>query len=496
MSTTVDDLLRASDLGLEPLAGLGGADRTVSWAHTSELADPAQWLEGGELLLNVGMGISDDADDQIAYLRRLNDRRVAAWAIGERHSGTRRRLHASLLAEADRLGFPILAVSDDTPFVQITHFVWDANKDAAQRRLVTQGQVLQALRQRTQGSATIDELVARLEEVAGYRLYALTLAGDPLLQEGRPVPPDAADAFAADPGSFAVPDGWRVPLMVGGRDAGVLVALQRGDREPMGLAAVRHIATVIEVETADLYRQRSNRRRDGAVLLTRLLTGHVPKNAVALLEASGLSSHDEVEVIVVASTADSANGDALHMLLADARVPHLVVAADETVLLVQADGRARALLSRSGYIAGVSSPGTELTGTALKRREAAWALGRAVTSAPGTIVEYASDPVAAHWLPQDLDVLQQLVADVLGPVLDYDETQGTDLIASLRVYFSHDRRLKESADKLFVHKHTLAYRLRRIEKMTGRSLSNVGDTAELWMALCALDVESDPKFST
>ena len=39
-----------------------------------------------------------------------------------------------------------------------------------------------------------------------------------------------------------------------------------------------------------------------------------------------------------------------------------------------------------------------------------------------------------------------------------------------------------------IHKHTLAYRLKRVEQLTGRSLATTGDLAELWLALRALDV--------
>jgi PucR family transcriptional regulator, purine catabolism regulatory protein len=34
-----------------------------------------------------------------------------------------------------------------------------------------------------------------------------------------------------------------------------------------------------------------------------------------------------------------------------------------------------------------------------------------------------------------------------------------------------------------VHKQTLVYRIRQIETMTGRDLSNTADVARLWLAL-------------
>jgi purine catabolism regulator len=36
-----------------------------------------------------------------------------------------------------------------------------------------------------------------------------------------------------------------------------------------------------------------------------------------------------------------------------------------------------------------------------------------------------------------------------------------------------------------VHKQTLVYRMRRVETLTSRSLSDTGDVADLWLALQA-----------
>jgi purine catabolism regulator len=36
---------------------------------------------------------------------------------------------------------------------------------------------------------------------------------------------------------------------------------------------------------------------------------------------------------------------------------------------------------------------------------------------------------------------------------------------------------------LFCHRHTLRYRIRRIEELTGRDLGNARDRIEFWLAL-------------
>ncbi|MFD8595967.1 helix-turn-helix domain-containing protein [Kitasatospora sp. NPDC059646] len=41
------------------------------------------------------------------------------------------------------------------------------------------------------------------------------------------------------------------------------------------------------------------------------------------------------------------------------------------------------------------------------------------------------------------------------------------------------------ADRMFVHRNTVRYRLERIEQLTGRSLQSTHDRFQLWLALLA-----------
>ena len=54
---TVRDIVNLPGLGLELVAGAAGADNSIGWVHVSELPDPTQWLEGGELLITTGLGV-------------------------------------------------------------------------------------------------------------------------------------------------------------------------------------------------------------------------------------------------------------------------------------------------------------------------------------------------------------------------------------------------------------------------------------------------------
>jgi len=63
-----------------------------------------------------------------------------------------------------------------------------------------------------------------------------------------------------------------------------------------------------------------------------------------------------------------------------------------------------------------------------------------------------------------LDVLP-FVRRTIGPVLDYDEEHGTDLVDTLEAYFSNDRNLARTGTALQIHVHTVTQRLERITKL-------------------------------
>ena len=58
---TVAALVAAPSLGLEVVAGRAGLDRAIDAAAVSELTEPGPWLQGGELLLTIGLLLDESA---------------------------------------------------------------------------------------------------------------------------------------------------------------------------------------------------------------------------------------------------------------------------------------------------------------------------------------------------------------------------------------------------------------------------------------------------
>ena len=83
---------------------------------------------------------------------------------------------------------------------------------------------------------------------------------------------------------------------------------------------------------------------------------------------------------------------------------------------------------------------------------------------------------------QDDEALKLYCDSVLGPLEDENQ-YGDELIRSLEAFIEQNGQWERAARKLYCHRHTLRYRIRRVEELTGRDLSSARDRIEIWLAL-------------
>ncbi len=84
---------------------------------------------------------------------------------------------------------------------------------------------------------------------------------------------------------------------------------------------------------------------------------------------------------------------------------------------------------------------------------------------------------------QDDDALSSYCRSVLDPIEQGEGEYGDELVRSLDVFIEHNGHWEKAANALFCHRHTLRYRIRRVEQLTGRDFSNARDRIEFWLAL-------------
>ena len=134
---TVAELIADPELGLELVGGPRAAPTAKSRPPPSpSWPIPGPWLQGGELLLTIGL-LLPQTDRRLPVLpRRTRRRRCAGHRAGARRrappSSARRR---RLITAADEIGMPLLTVPDPVPFIAVTKAVFAYRARAERQEL-------------------------------------------------------------------------------------------------------------------------------------------------------------------------------------------------------------------------------------------------------------------------------------------------------------------------------------------------------------------------
>ncbi|MCK1823141.1 PucR family transcriptional regulator [Streptomyces sp. XM83C] len=138
-------------------------------------------------------------------------------------------------------------------------------------------------------------------------------------------------------------------------------------------------------------------------------------------------------------------------------------------------------------VVGLSAPaGPIAAAAAYKQAEQALSVARR----RGRVCVEHEQLAAGSVLPLLADDAVKAFADgLLRALHEHDATGRGDLVASLRAWLSRHGQWDAAAADLGVHRHTLRYRMRRVEEILGRSLDDPDVRMELWLALKATSAE-------
>ena len=496
MAITVAELVAHPLLNLRFLAGEEGGARLVSWAHTSDLPNPTEWLGPGDFLMSNGLNISSEADDQVSFLENVVQAGLSGLGIGDDvHAPA---LTEALLERADGLAFPLLTIPHEVPFVAVSRAVANANSGEEQKRLVRTVQLYEVLRSAVSSGRLGAALIRALEAQLGCVLALVDIeSGLPVLTADRRPPPGLVERLREElrarrgifPGVLRVEHDGSVAcaIRVPADRTIALLALGNGQPAP-DLSLLQHAANIVALEVERVSAERRHSWRLGSELLAHLLERRLdPASASRQLRELGIDP--ERVVIAAFRPPASAPPDAdLHHQLAGRGLVHLVHRNAQHVLAAIADD-AEALTGLRAAVGaeiplGVSDPLRRPDRVPDAAREALWAEA-AARNLGGAVARYGD--ATPLFLPRTLGEAETAAERIMGPLLTYDRDHGSDLVRSLRVFLEHNRSWQRSAEALHVHKQTLVYRMRRVEELTGRSLRETGDVVQLWLGLRALD---------
>ncbi len=433
--TTVKTLLDLPGLRLRPRAGAELLDRPVTRIYVTELSDPGRYLSAGELVLSglLWWHQPGDAEPFVADLARAG---AAALAASGADSGG---IPDDLIEACVRHRIPLLEVPIDLSFSVVTEQVvlaLAAASESSRKRLLAVA------------DASVETLLEHVSAELGLPCWVLSGLGREVAGTAPlPMPaPDVVRRFAAREqgaltlvpveGAHAVP--WLIAV------GGPLSTAQEELAE--------ELAELVGVARARLKRPEP---RAG-------------ETRVVALRTEGSEESRDVLLELLPSAVVESGGETTYAVTAD--WPSDVVTALSTV---------EPLLSARRVLCGVGDA----------REVARYALEVAAAE-PGPVSVIPGDEVDVHRLllaGAPAELRSALRRRVLGPLLDYDAEQHSDLVHTVRVFLECSGSPTRAAKALHVHVNTLRYRIGRASELLGTDLTEFTDQLDVYLALRAGD---------
>lgn len=532
---TVGELLR--DLDVRLLAGENGTAAPVRWVHISELEDPTAWMSGGELLLTTGLQLTT-AKRQRAFVARLADHQLAGLGFGT--GFTHATVPPAIVAAARERELPLYEIPYDVPFIAVTERAFSRlvnEQYAVLRRAIAAHERLERIVLSERG---LDAVVAALTTLIGGSILVFDARGGLLVQRafrqqlgdeglGELARELRERARSGERQSFApaahelAGRALALPVAVSGpREAGVsesgvplqawLVAVKDdGGFSELDRLTLHQAVTIVALELLRRRVAEDTERRLAGDVLAAIVSGDLAGPELERrLAPFGLG--ERVGAIVLApprpggaalATAEAALAAALRSEAADglaARTDGLVCALvpglEEDDLFALAD-RVAAHATRSLDAPLRLGVGRAVAGGQARHafHEARCALEARVLAAPAgengdgaqtttTVATYRDLGTFQLLLSlQDDDALRLFCDSVLAPIEQSEGAYGGELMRSLEAFIEENGQWERAARRLYCHRHTLRYRMRRVEELTGRSLGSARDRIEFWLAL-------------
>ncbi|QWF83900.1 hypothetical protein HUW46_07343 [Amycolatopsis sp. CA-230715] len=473
-------LLNRPELGLSLVAGEAGLDRPLRFAHSIDLADPAPWLSGGELVLTTGAHLSERQAD---YVRGLDRAGVSAlgFGVGLSHDTVPR----SIVDAADELGLPVLEVPLPTPFAAVTKAVLDRLAELRYEEVL---RVSRAQPKMTR---------AALRNGAGgivRELSAATGAATVFLGPGKEVEATCSRAARADvdevvalagaaTGSAVVTKGRAISVHAVGVGGAVHGWLAVAGAHPLGPAEqvlLGHAASLLALDKEKPRRLRAERNRLGATLLGLLLSDPALEPRLRSQFADVVDRSAGIRVLAVRTDDPERILADIDDALSECDLPLLArESADEVIALLPGGfaGARVAALSPAAARAGLSGPHplSELHHALSEARLAAAASEEHLT-------EFDSlTGGALLTAPGSRAVLDSVAEGTIAKLHAHDPV----LVTSLRAFLEANGQGETAATAIGVHRHTLRNRLDRAAEVLGCDLGSARVRAELLLAILA-----------
>ncbi|MFJ5965872.1 PucR family transcriptional regulator [Bacillus sp. NPDC093026] len=519
------------------LAGQNGLERLIQWVTIVEIIEDTSRLSEGELLVTTGFGLAENEERRLRLKRLIQSHRLSAIAIYKGVYLT--EIPASLIEAANVSGIPLIEIPSHVNFSDITKAILEQIVNSQLHQLKYSAAIHQRLTHLNVSNKNVTQITNELAHLTAANIVVLdvflhqtaaSLTKDEVtyspsfgfMTESETIATNSLLKQAEEKGRLVFETNGEFvlaacPVIAMGDIFGFIVALKKKKEwHHLDAIAIEHGGAVYAIEWLKQKAIQDTENQMQGHLLDDILQQQYTEESYVMEQATKLQydMNDEQVVIYVQfqhqhTQLDHQMVQRLSQLLTSIferrQIPFLLKARLDSIFVLTPAGKksfqatewyraADECRSTWSYffpihpiVIGIGKSYDQISLFAKSAKEAQYAAKLLpLLKTDQSIIHYQKLGLYGMLLEMNEAGmnLHDFYVELLSPLL-YTKKQGADLIHTLEVYLTHNENIQKSAGELFIHRHTLSYRLKQIEAKTGCSLKSTDDRMKLQLSIMA-----------
>lgn len=502
MTITIREAMQLPDMVQTRLiAGAGGLDNPIRWVTIVEVLEDTSRLQEGEFLITTGFGLAEDKERLDSFIPSLAQRSLSGVAI---HTGFYlREIPDAFIEMANRYDLPLIEIPAEINFSTITKAILQPIVNRQFETLAYSQAIHNRMIDAALSKGGLAAIAAELAALTGGAVTLVDALGFEVTQHG------GMDDVATE----AVQESAHsVPIRASREHFGTLTLVKpKHAWKDLDDVALQHASTLCALEYVKERAVSATEWRLKGDFVEELLNGRqmstgelesrcrmlgYPLAGGHLVAAMKVDVKDEESRSVFHQSAITlmrrlCDRHQRSYLLRERPNCLLFVLPDDRTslqLLEQFSTRWERLHSAHPLHVALSNPRDQLTDVAAASEEALFALvAFPLLVSSNRLIRYRDMQGYQFLFPyhRSEEALMELWKPLLDPLIRYDTRHNQQLTETLDVYLKQNGNGLQTSQALYIHRHTLKYRLTQIEEKTGYSLEEPQQRWQLQLALMA-----------
>lgn len=457
MGLTVREALQLPEMKeIKLIAGKRGVDKDIKWITIVEVMEDLSRLHEGEFLITTAYGWNEKSEFYTSLIETLASRKLSALAI---HTGFYLDVIPTAFIEAaNRTGLPLLEIPRTMNFSTVTRSILE--------QLVNKQLSILTYTQRIQ-----EELTSLVLKNVGLSIITHALSK---LIDGNVLLYDQEDNLLA---SSSLSNRKkhieeRFPIIGDDQNIGKMVIQKGNEISSLDHLALKQASTIFAIEFLKLQIIEDTRVQIEADFLDTLLSRNYENEEMIIKKSIelGYDFRGTNRVIVLSSpNLDNLEKSISQHFLLPKTNGIVKKKIDHIILLVTGESlEFHESFFKQNFHAGISSTvsGVSDLDKALKEAYIAQLFARNRNKAVVQYEELGAYQMFIQLKENGVD-LKTYYDPLLTPIIKYDEKHQSQLLRTLEAFLENNLVINRTAEKLYIHRHTLNYRIKQLEKLTG-----------------------------